>query len=141
MTTPLWALLAFTLWTLIVLATGVGIYRWWLILGGKAQLNAFPADEPHGPPFYRRIMRAHANCIENLPVFGALVFIAYATDLRSPMFDALSAAVPCARVVQSLCHMSSGSNLAVGLRFSFFSVQLVAFFAMAGVIVGQALGW
>ena len=45
-----------------------------------------------GADWYLRSMRAHANCIENLPVFGALVFIAYATDWRSPMFDALSAA-------------------------------------------------
>lgn len=63
MNIPVVARLAFAMWTITILMLGVGIHRWSLILAGKAELKSFPGDEPHGPPLYRRIVRAHANCI------------------------------------------------------------------------------
>ena len=138
MSMPVWSLLASAMWTLIVLAVGVGIYRWSLIIPGKAKLNAFPGDEPHGPPFYRRAVRAHANCIENLPVFAAIVFAGYAAGARSPVLDALSIAVVAARVAQTSVHLISGTNLAVGIRFGIWCVQFAAFVWMAALIALHA---
>jgi hypothetical protein len=43
-------------------------------------------------------------------------------------------------VFQTSAHLSSGSNLAIGVRFSFLMVQLVAFFWMAALIVLHAMG-
>jgi uncharacterized MAPEG superfamily protein len=138
MTASLYSLLAFTLWTILILAVGVGFYRLSRILRGRAQLADFPGDVAHGPERYRRIVRAHANCVENLPVFAALVLTAHAAGLESAAFEAISVCVPVARLGQTFTHIASGSNPAIAVRFLFFSVQLIAFLAMAGVIAAGA---
>ena len=140
MSIPVWAVLAFAAWTILILMVGVGIYRWSLILAGKAELKSFPGDEPHGAPLYRRFVRAHANCIENLPVFIAIVLAAQAAGAQSPTLDALSVAVVVARLVQTSAHLSSGSNAAIGVRFTFLCVQLAAFMWMGTLIVLHAAG-
>ncbi len=134
MSIPVASLLAFALWTISLLAFTIGIVRWGMIFSGKAELKSFPGDEAHGSPFYRRATRAHANCIENLPVFGAIVAAIEASGLSSPTLDALAVAVVLARVGQTTAHLSSGANLAIGIRFSFLMVQLVAFFWMAALV-------
>lgn len=139
MSIPVAALLAFALWTITLLAFTIGVLRWGLIFAGKAELKSFPGDEAHGSPFYRRATRAHANCIENLPVFGAIVLAAEASGAHSPWLDGLAAAVVVARVFQTSAHLSSGANLAIGVRFSFLMVQLVAFFWMSALIVRHAV--
>src|SRR5690349_7503826 len=139
MSVPVAALLAFAVWTITLLALTIGIVRWGLIFSGKAELKSFPGDEPHGSPFYRRATGAHANCIENLPVFGAIVSAAETTAAHSSMLDALSIAVILARIGQTTTHLSSGSNTAIGIRFSFLMVQLVAFFWMSALIVLNAI--
>ena len=90
MSIPVWAVLAFATWTIVILIFGVGVYRWSLILAGKAELKSFPGDEPHGSPFYRRAVRAHANCVENLPVFTAIVLAVKASGAHSSTIDVLS---------------------------------------------------
>jgi uncharacterized MAPEG superfamily protein len=138
MSIPVAALLAFAVWTIALLAFTIGIVRWGLIFTGKAELKSFPGDQPHGSEFYRRATRAHANCIENLPVFGAIVFAAEASSAHSPTLDALAVAAVIARVCQTSTHLTSGSNTAIGIRFSFLMVQLVAFFWMSALIVMHA---
>ncbi len=73
MTVPVWVLLGFAAWTIIHLLTTVGIYRWSRILTGRTEMKEFRADKIEGEDWYRRAMRAHANCIENLPVYGGVV--------------------------------------------------------------------
>ena len=138
MSIPVWAVLAFAVWTIAVLTFTIGVQRWSLIFAGKAELKSFPGDEPHGSPFYRRATRAHANCIENLPVFGAIVLAAQASGAHSPTLDALAVAAVVARLFQTSTHLVSGSNAAIGVRFSFLSVQLVAFFWMSALIAFHA---
>jgi uncharacterized MAPEG superfamily protein len=142
MTASLYSLLAFTLWTVLILTVGVGLHRLSLIFRGRAQLADFPGDQAHGPDRYRRTVRAHANCVENLPVFAALVLTAHAAGLESAAFEALSVSVPVARLGQTLAHIASGSNFAIAVRFLFFLVQLIAFLTMAGVIAaGGSAFW
>ena len=138
MSIPVWAVLAFATWTIAILMLGVGMYRWSLILAGKAELKSFPGDEPHGSPLYRRAVRAHANCVENLPVFAAIVLAEQAAGVHSTTLDVLSAGVVAARVVQTSAHLASGSNAAIAVRFTFLSVQLAAFVWM-GALVGARL--
>jgi uncharacterized membrane protein YecN with MAPEG domain len=133
-----WSLLLFAVWTLMLLALTVGVLRWALILTGRAELKSFPGDEAHGSPFYRRAVRAHANCVENLPVFAAIVIAAEAAGADSPALGVLGAAVVAARVVQTSAHLSSGSNAAIAVRFTFFSVQLIAFALMIALIAFDA---
>jgi uncharacterized MAPEG superfamily protein len=138
MSMAVWALLAFAMWTIGVLMLCVGVQRWSLILTGRAELKSFPADEPHGSPFYRRAVRAHANCVENLPVFGAIVFAGAAAGAVSPTFEILAGVVISARVAQTCAHLASGANAAVGVRFAFFATQLLAFMWMAALIAIDA---
>lgn len=134
MSVPVGAVLAFAAWTLMVLLLGVGIQRWTLIFAGRAELKDFPADAPHGSPFYRRTMRAHANCVENLPIFIAVVFAAEASSVRSTSLDVLSSIVVAARVLQTVCHFASGSNTAIAFRFAFFAVQIAAVIWMGALV-------
>lgn len=139
MSTPLWVLLAFACWTLVVLMIGVGIRRWTLILTGQAQIADFPGDVAHGSTPYRRAVRAHANCVENLPVYGAIATVAFAAQATGPMLDTLAIAVMAARVCQTFVHMAfSETNATVAVRFSFFLVQVVAMLWMAAEIARHA---
>lgn len=138
MSTPVWILLLFAGWTLVTLLGTVGIYRWSRILTGRARLGEFHADEVQGTDFYRRAMRAHANCVENLPVYAALVVVIVASGVRSPTLDRLAIAMLIARVLQTLTHVAvPQSDAVVGVRFAFFFVQLAAMAAM-GVVVATS---
>jgi hypothetical protein len=57
---------------------------------GTAFGSSFRADQIEGADGYLRTMRAHANCIENLPVFGAIVVGLYLGNVASPLVDALA---------------------------------------------------
>ena len=139
MTIPLWTLLGFASWTVLLLLFTVGVYRWTRILTGRVPIREFRADRVEGDDFYKRAMRAHANCVENLPVFGAIVLALYASGIHSPVADAVSLAILAARVVQSLIHVSFvQSNTAVSIRFSFFFVQIAGFVWLTAIVVASA---
>jgi len=141
MTIPQWTLLGFTAWTLALLMATVGVYRWGNILFAKAGIASFRSDTLEGAGWYQRGTRAHANCIENLPVFGALVYLVTAIGLQGPMVDALSIAILAARIVQSLVHLSHAqTNVFVAVRFTFYSVQLVSFLMLIVMMVRMQMG-
>jgi len=139
MTMPTWMLLGFATWTIVLLASTIGIYRWFHIFAGRAPVNGFPADQPEGADWYKRAMRAHANCIENLPVFGAIVLALHVSAAGGVVADLASIAVLMARVMQSLVHVClPQTSSVVAVRFTFLMVQLVGFFTLIGVIVDHA---
>src|SRR6476646_5313633 len=105
MAVPVWMLLGFAAWTLLLLLFTVGVYRWSRILSGRVAIRNFPADASGGEDWYRRATRAHANCIENLPVFGAIVFALHAGNVSGSLVDALAVSVLVARIFQSLVHV------------------------------------
>jgi len=127
----LWSLLAFVVWTLVIVLFGIGAPRIAAVLARRAPPKSFAADVPHGSERYRRTLRAHANCVENLPVFATLVLLSRVTALESSLFEVLAVLVMPARVVQTSVHIASGGNRAVIVRFWFFIVQLGCFFGMA----------
>lgn len=135
----MWSLLAFAAWPLVLLLTTVAVYRWRRILTGRVAIKDFRADQVEGLDWYKRAMRAHANCIENLPVFGAIVFVLFAARIDGSTVDTLCIAIMAARVAQSLTHVSvPQTNPVVALRFSFYLVQLVGFLWLIAIIVLQA---
>jgi len=139
MTIPQWTLLGFTAWTLALLMATVGVYRWANILMSKARIASFRSDQLEGEDWYRRGTRAHANCIENLPVFGAIVYVITTIGLQGPMVDTLCIAILAARICQSTVHVSHvQTDALVAVRFSFFSVQLVCFLALIVMAVMAA---
>ena len=133
----LYSLLGFVVWTMLIVLVGIGFPRLSAVLGRRAAPKSFPADVPHGSDRYRRTMRAHANCVENLPIFAALVLIARSISLESATFEMLAVAVLPARMAQTVVHVASGSNRAVLVRFWFYSVQFACFAAMAAILVAS----
>lgn len=136
MTIPIWMLLGFASWTILLLASTIGVYRWALIFAGRMPVNGFSAEQPEGADWYKRAMRAHANCVESLPVFGAIVFALYASGTDGLVVDLASILILAARVMQSLVHVCLRQTSAVvAVRFSFLLVQLACFFALIGIII------
>lgn len=139
MTTPVWALLAFAGWTLFILFSIVGIYRWSRILTGRATVSEWQPDKAQGSALYQRGMSAHRNCIENLPVFGAIVFVQQVSGLDNSTLDVLAIVVIVARVAQSLVHifLEQTERVAV-MRFAFYFTQIVAMIWMGVYIATTA---
>jgi uncharacterized MAPEG superfamily protein len=136
MTVPVWMLLGFATWTVLVLLATVGVYRWSRILTGRAPIRSFRADQVDGADWYVRAMRAHANCIENLPVFGAIVVALYVGNVTSTLVDTLAVAILVARIIQSLVHVCFvQTNAVASARFGFYFVQIVCFLWLTGIIV------
>lgn len=111
----------FIAWTLTLLVL-MEVLRSRLVLLGQVKSNGFSPDNANLSPFMQRLARAHANCLENLPVFGGLLLLALATG-RSGVTDPLALWLVGARVVQSCIHLASLSVWAVNLRFAAFLVQ------------------
>ena len=136
MTTPVYALLAFATWTYLLLFATVGWYRWSRILTGRAPISSFKASDPEGSDWYLRAMRAHANCVENLPVFGAVVFAIYVAGVSTATINALAVIVPLARIGQTLTHVAfEETNTAVSVRFAFFLAQVICVLAMVTLLL------
>jgi len=138
-TTPAWALLGFAMWTLLVLVATVGTYRWTMILARRASIAEWRADVPQGSDWYRRAMRAHANCLESLPVYGAIVLVIVAAGIRDARLDALSIALLAARIAHTIVHVAwTQTNAVAAVRFAFFFAQVICMFAMAAIVVTLA---
>jgi uncharacterized MAPEG superfamily protein len=132
-----WALLGFVAWTLLLLVSTVGVPRISAILKKQAKPNSFNAAVPHGSERYQRSMRAHLNCVENLPIFASLVLLGAVLQMSGALFQAAAAVVLPARVVQSVVHIASGRNRAITLRFSAYCVQLACFLMMLVLLVAE----
>lgn len=134
-----WALLGFAVWTIALLIAGIGVTRLLAIARREARPSSFDPSVPHGTEGYRRRMRAHLNCVENLPIFATLVLLGGALNLNDSLFQGAAFAVLPARLGQSVAHVASGRNRAVLVRFGFFSVQLVCFVIMAVLLAARGL--
>lgn len=143
-------LLGLIAWTLLLVFLLVS-QRGLLVLGGRMAVNAFAADGSNTPGgFGQRLVRVHANCVENLPLLAGALLYAIASG-QSSLTDPLAPLVLGARLFQSLMHLVSTSALFVWLRFAGFFVQLLVlawwllllagWFSGAGSVAGgQLLG-
>jgi len=131
------ALIFYALWA-IALVLMVGGDRVLSVLRGDAKITSFTPGTPHGSDSYWRINRAHMNTVENLPIFAAVVLSGWAIGLENVLFNRLAVIVVCARVVQSVIHILSGSALAINLRFAAYGVQLACIIWMAVMILQTA---
>lgn len=124
--TAIQALLGFAAWTVLLVA-GVFVYRSARFLGGTP-INSWPRGSKFegDAPIMTRLQDAHANCLENLPVFAVIVLAALATG-RGAALEPMAAWVLYARVAQSLVHLSGVGRLQVLVRATFWSVQLALF--------------
>jgi uncharacterized MAPEG superfamily protein len=122
MSTSLLALLGFVSWSLFLLVL-MEVIRSKLVLTGAVAANGFNPENSNLSPFMQRLARAHANCLEGLPIFGSLLLIAVVAG-KSHVTDPLAYVLLAARIAQSSIHLASTSPAAVTARFSAFAVQL-----------------
>lgn len=135
MTVPQWTLLYFAIWTLLTLIFTVAIIRFQWIFTGKVQPKDIRADIVQGSPRYCRAMRAHANCVENLPVYGVIIFALTLLKLDSSLLNILASVFIVSRVCQTVTHVVfNDSNGMVTFRFLFFLIQIIIMFWMVGII-------
>ena len=120
MSPSLLALLGFIAWTLLLLVL-MEVLRTRLVVTGRVPANGFDPGNSRLSPFMQRLARAHANCLEGLPIFGGLLLAVVAG--RSAVTDPLALVLLAARGVQSVIHLTSTSARAVSLRFTAFAVQ------------------
>ena len=122
MTISALVLTLFLAWTLLLLVV-MEVLRSHLVITGRIRSNGITPDNAGLSPFMRRLARAHANCVEGLPVFGGLLLVALVTG-RTEVTDALAPWLLGARIVQSGIHQASTSATAVNARFAAFAVQM-----------------
>ena len=141
MTIPMWVLLGFAGWTLTVLIGTVGIYRWSRIATGRSGFGEGRAPEQQGREWYRRAIRAHTNCVESLPVYGAIVLCAYAVQASSDFLNLLAVTILAARICQTSVHIAVPQTGAVAaMRFAFFYLQVLCMVSMGIIVAATAAG-
>ena len=122
MSATAFALTGFISWALGLLIV-MEVIRTYLVVSGRVPANGFAPDNGGLSPFMQRLARAHANCIEGLPIFGGLLGVAIMTS-RTALTDPLAYVLLGARIVQSAIHLVSTSQIAVSLRFTAFAIQM-----------------
>ena len=123
------AVLLYVVWMLLLAVTYAGP-RIPLALLGKKSIDSWERGKaPVDPEFLQRAKSAHMNCVENFPLFAAVVAIAALMQQMSAV-DGLAAYVLYARVAQSVTHIMGASPLHIWLRASFFLVQVALILLM-----------
>jgi uncharacterized MAPEG superfamily protein len=141
MTLPVWMLVGFAAWTVLLLLATAGVYRWSRILTGRVPIRNFRGDQIEGADWYKRAMRAHANCLENLPVFGAIVFALHVGNVSGVLVNTLSVAVLVARLLQSLVHVCfDQTNAVTSVRLGFFALQIASFLGLIVILLAKLSG-
>ncbi len=124
LTATIIALLGLLAWSLTLTFLLVS-QRGLLVLTGKMRVNAFAPDGNNMPSdFGLRLLRARANCFENLPLqTGVLLYVIAAQ--QTALTDQLAGVLLGARLFQSVMHLLSTSPLFVWLRFIGYFTQLL----------------
>lgn len=116
------ALSGFITWSLALLILMEG-RRCWLIATKKITPNDLDPQNSRLSPFMQRLARAHANCVEGLPIFGGLLIVAILTG-QTAITDSLAYLFLATRLAQSLAHLYGVSIPVATTRFAFFAVQM-----------------
>lgn len=108
----------------LVLIIVMELLRSRLVVLKQIPINAFRPDNANLSPFMQRLARAHANCIEGIPIFGGFLLVALVTG-QTAVTDTLAYPLLAARLVQVSAHLLSLSILVVNIRAAAFAVQMV----------------
>ena len=122
MSMTLMALTGFIAWSLALLVL-MELIRTKMVASKQIQANGFQPDNGNLSPFMQRLARAHANCVEGLPIFGGLMLVAVLAN-KTSVTDSLAYVLLGARLIQSVIHLISTSAVAVSMRFTAFAVQM-----------------
>ena len=124
LTTTACALLGLVAWALVLVFLLVN-QRGLMVLTGKMKVNAFAPDGSNTPSaFGQRLVRSHANCLENLPLQAAVLLYAMHAG-QTALTDPLALLLLGARLFQSAMHLISTGPLFVWLRFAGLLAQML----------------
>ncbi|WP_374341673.1 MAPEG family protein [Methyloversatilis sp.] len=123
MSPSLLALVLYAALTLMLLIA-IAVMRLWLVVTRQRSPDAFSPAGDDVSPFSGRLCRAHANCCENLPLFGALVAAA-ALSGHAGITDGAALWLVAARAGQIAAHLTSNRRRVIRLRFLCMLVQVV----------------
>ena len=129
------ALIYFAAWTLLLI-TIVVLYRTGLVFTGKTPANSWTrgAATASDPNLITRIQHAHLNCLENLPIFAAIVLVGVAMN-KTGVVDKFAAWVLYARLAQSAVHLIGVNHWLVMIRATLYTIQALLFFYMMWLLV------
>lgn len=124
MSPSLASLLGFAALTLLPVLVSIS-YRGVLVLLGRRRADDWTRGRAvEDPPVIKRITDAHANCLEMLPVFAAVILIAEIAGAGA-VTHALAPWFLAARVGQFASHTIAVNHWMVFLaRFPFFFIQV-----------------
>lgn len=115
------AILGLAIW-LILTVLGVAGFRLYRTLASGKAANTFRADGTDLPGLGERLVRVHANCVENIPLYIGVMLYAMASG-QTAITDPAAAMLLYARVAQSIVHGASTNVPAVLLRFGLYALQ------------------
>ncbi len=104
------------------------------LLGQKRIDSWERGKEPIDPMFMQRAKSAHLNCLENFPVFAAVVAVAGLMG-QIETISAIAVYVLYARIAQSISHILGTSFILVMLRATFFLIQVLITLYMVYLLV------
>lgn len=102
LTVPLWGLVIFILWTILMVGLLLTVRIRHLAAGGAVKDFAIPNDES----LLWRMYRVHANLIENLPLYLGVVFLLTVRGVSGTVVDALIIVYLVFRLLHSLIHIA-----------------------------------
>lgn len=118
-------LLCFTALTLALPLCYAG-YRVLVVLTGKAKANAWTrgAQVTPDPAILVRMQHAHLNCLENLPLYAAIVLAAFASN-QIAIINTYACLFLGLRLAQTAIHIISASHFFVLIRATLWIGQVV----------------
>jgi len=124
MTPSFAALLGFVAWTLLLLGLTI-VHRGVQVLAMRRRADAWTRGRAvEDPPIVKRLGDAHANCLEMLPLFAAVILVAVVAG-HAAVTDGLAAWFLAARIGQSTSHVIAVNHWMIFLvRFPLFLVQV-----------------
>lgn len=102
LTVPLWGLVIFILWTILVVGLLLAARIRHLATGGAVKDFATPNDDS----LLWRLYRVHANLIENLPLYLGVVFLLTVRGVSGTVVDILVEVYILFRLLHSLIHIA-----------------------------------
>jgi uncharacterized MAPEG superfamily protein len=123
MAIPVFVLLGFAAWTMLTLIGSIGVCGWSRILTGRTSIAEWYDNTPRSGDWYQRAVRAHINCVETLPIYGAIAVTLVVAGLTRPFVDGIALTILVTRIGQTLVHIVlPTSNTSASLRFALFSI-------------------
>lgn len=128
MTSPLWGLVIFILWTIAIVALLLTVRIRHLSAGGSPKDFGTPNDES----LLWRLFRVQSNLVENLPLYIGVVFLLTVRGVSGTAVDLLVSLYIVFRLVHSVIHIAGINPI---FRLFSIGIQLACLIALTALAV------